>query len=664
MSAKANVRRLFRSTVALTLVAALPAVTAAQEQDLATLSLSDLMQIEVAPVFGASQRLQPVTEAPASVTIVTADEIARYGYGTVADILRSVRGFYVTYDRNYSYVGVRGYGQAGDYNTRILLLVDGHRMNDAIFDQAGIGTESGLDPRTFERVEIIRGPASSLYGTNAFFAVVNIITKTGADLSGATASVELGSFGTEVLRASVGRRLSSNADVAVFATTGNSDGAERLYYPEYDTPETNAGIASELDRDVFHNLFGRVRVGDFTIRGAFGTRDKTVPTAAYETVFGDPGLETTDRRAFVDAQYEHAFGAARLNVHSYVDVYRYDGTYPYEAERPGDPSDLEEDTAEGIWWGLETRASRAFGPRHTVTGGVELRHNVRQVQRVGYAGEEFSLNVRESSHLMAAFGQDEFRVAEKLLLNVGLRYDQYGGFGRFAPRVGVIVPTSSNQSIKYLYGNAFRAPNSYESDYYENPRALRPETINTHELAWERYTGTWLRTSISAWRSDVNSLITLTEEGDALVYVNGGRARTRGLDFEAELRFASGVQAVFSHAAQRAKDPATDDRVPNSPWQVTQARISAPIFEGVLGSFELQRVGRRLTLSGDEVDPAVIANLTARWPITEGVVLTGSLRNLFDDEYADPASQEHLQDAIRQDGRTVRVGLEWRFGVR
>src|SRR5260221_13350125 len=148
------------------------------------------MHLDAGRVFGASERLQPVTEAPASVSFITADEIARYGYRTLADILRGVRGMYVSDDRNFSLVGTRGFATPGDYTSRILLLVNGHRVNDNVFGQAEIGAEFGLDPAMFERVEIIRGPASSLYGDSAFFAVVNVITRSGASLGGGSIALE------------------------------------------------------------------------------------------------------------------------------------------------------------------------------------------------------------------------------------------------------------------------------------------------------------------------------------------------------------------------------------------------------------------------------------------------------------------------------------------
>jgi len=91
---------------------------------------------------------------------------------------------------------VRSFGRPGDYNSRILLLIDGHRTNDNIYNQALVGAEGVIDVDLIDRVEIIRGPGSSLYGSNAFLAVVNIVTKRGRDLKGTEVSGEAGSFQT------------------------------------------------------------------------------------------------------------------------------------------------------------------------------------------------------------------------------------------------------------------------------------------------------------------------------------------------------------------------------------------------------------------------------------------------------------------------------------
>src|SRR6266581_1091798 len=161
--------------------------------DLSEVSLEELGNIQV---YSASKHLQSSGDAPSSVTVISADEIQKQGYRTLADILRTVRSFYVTYDRIYSSLGVRGFARPGDFNTRILLLVDGHRLNDNIFDEAMIGTEFPVDVDLIQRIEIVRGPVSSLYGSNALFAVINIITKRAEDVNGLDLSSELASFNT------------------------------------------------------------------------------------------------------------------------------------------------------------------------------------------------------------------------------------------------------------------------------------------------------------------------------------------------------------------------------------------------------------------------------------------------------------------------------------
>ncbi len=138
------------------------------DQDLTQLSLEDLVKVEV--VVAASKSEQKATEAPASISIITSQEIRAQGYRTMDDLLRSVRDFYITDDRQYTLIGIRGFGSLGGYNDRILMLVDGHRINDGVPDSFLTGQSDMVDMDMIDRVEIIRGPASSLRQQRFFSA--------------------------------------------------------------------------------------------------------------------------------------------------------------------------------------------------------------------------------------------------------------------------------------------------------------------------------------------------------------------------------------------------------------------------------------------------------------------------------------------------------------
>lgn len=160
--------------------------------------------LEIPSVYGAAKYDQKVNEAPAAVIIITAEQIRKYGYRDFAQILDSAPGLFTNNDRNYGYLGIRGFNRPGDYTSRILLLVDNHRLNDAVFDQDGAGTEMPIDVDLIDRIEIIKGQGSSLYGTNAFFGVVNVITIRGRDIKGAEVSGKASSFNTYRSRLSYG----------------------------------------------------------------------------------------------------------------------------------------------------------------------------------------------------------------------------------------------------------------------------------------------------------------------------------------------------------------------------------------------------------------------------------------------------------------------------
>ncbi len=662
-----------RLALSLLLAVAVPASALAQAP-LPDLSLEELMTLDAGQVYGASERLQPVTEAPASVSFITADEIARFGYRTLADILRSVRGMYVSDDRNFSLVGVRGFGKPGDYNSRILLLVNGHRVNDNVFGQAEVGAEFGMDPATFERVEIIRGPASSIYGDSAFFAVVNVITKSGASLDGGTVSLEAGTLGTQLARGSVGHVFANGADLAVSATFEQSDGVQRLYFPAFDHPSTNFGVAEGLDDERVSQAYGRFAYKDLTVTAAYGTRRRTVPTASFNTVFNEQEYpeRTTDRHTLFDAEYVRMAGDSRLAFRASFDRFTYDGTYAMRAADGSVGKDVVFNDVNGVRWSAGTRLTRPLGARQTLTAGVEYIDNLHQDQGVNYLGaSEPYLDLRRRSRQTAVYAQDEVRIAPWLIANLGLRYDGYEQFTRVTPRAGLIAIPSPVQSFKYLFGNAFRAPNAYElnTTYFgQRVLELEPEEIDTHEIVWERYTNDWLRTSVSAYWYKADRLITLaldetTELG--ITYVNQGEVRARGVEVEAQMRLGRGWQASTSYALQRAIDRDTAMALPNSPRQMAKGRVSIPLrspnsylaVEGVL-------LGRRGTLAGGTVPRAGTVNLTLSQPIGSSWELFASVRNVFDAAYSDPAGSQHLQDVIPQNGRTARVGVRWNVNLK
>lgn len=610
-------------------------------------------------VSAPSKRPQGAKEAPAVVNIVTADEIRRQGYRTLGDVLQTLPGFYVTYDRNYSYVGVRGFGLPGDYNTRILLLLDGVRTNDNIYDEAYVAREFVLDPDLIERVEISRGPGASVYGNSAFFAVVNIIAKRGRDLDGGMVSASAGSFGTWEGKAAYGRRLSSGLEFAASGTLLDSRG-QTLFFPEFSG--TNDGIVSGGDGEHAVKGFASVGFEGFSLEAAYSSRRKNIPTASFGTVFGDTRARTRDEMLLVSAGYQASFGT-RFDLTSRLTsgAFDYDGVYPYQVSPSA--TDLNVDYASGRWWGAEATGTLRAG-RHTLLLGGEYQRSTRQSQGARYlATPDGAFDLRGQDERLAFYTQDDVKLGHKVLLSLGGRFDHYRDLGaRLNPRLALILSPDAATTVKLLYGRAFRAPNEYEAHYYTDAE-LKAETIETLEAAVERSLGINVRLVGSVYSSAIRQLITLGVHDDGtLFFHNTDKLDSVGGELALELRLRRGVAGRLSYSLQRMRN---ESGVPstNSPRHMVKANASVPLAGRRLwASADAQYMSSRITPAGTDSGGFALANLTVlATRLPGGFEATLGLYNLFDTSYADPASSEHVQVVIPQDGRNFRLQLSRRF---
>ena len=646
------------------------------EPDFTEMSLEDLGSIKVPTVVGASKHEQKTTEAPSAVSIVTQDDIQKFGYRTVTDVLRSVRGLYASSDQIYNYIGLRGVNRPGDYGGRTLVTVNGHRMNDPLYDQAFNGQELPLDVDLIERVEVIRGPGSSLYGNNAFFGVINIVTRDGKGMNGVEASGAAASFDTYNGRLSYGKQFTNGLNLVLSGSALESSGRDDLRYPEF--AAINGGRSSGLDGERARKFFVSASWQDFTLEGVYGKRHRDVPNAAYGTQFGLAPNYADDERAYLELRYQHEFPKDwLLTARVFFDHYLFEGEGPYASAPPGGPPVVNFDSGKAQYLGGEFQVGKTFFDDHRLTAGTEWRttttlrqfnHDISPYQVIS--------DVRGSVRDFGFYLQDEYQVSRQLTINAGLRYDWFSSVGGTVnPRGALIYNPWKETTLKLLYGQAFRAPNGYEFDYvapgYGANHALAPEKIRSYELVWEQGFARHYRASGSLFLNQMKGLITQQEVPDRanpgqtlFVFQNTDSVETRGAELELEAAAPGGWRARASYSFVEAYDPVTRTRLVNSHKHLGKFNLVAPLYAGkIFAGLEVQAGSARKTLLGDDASGFAVCNLTLySRELVRGLEVSASVYNLFDTRFADPVSADLAPlDTVRQDGRTFRVKLTYKF---
>ena len=554
-------------------------------------------------------------------------------------------------------------------------------MNDDLLGSSYVGYDARADLLDVERIELVRGAGSALYGTNAFFGVINVVTRDRDTLL--RPHVSLATDASRMVRARVGGgvRFSREAGAWVSAAGIYSQGADYTF-PEYGAAGTVRG-ADEMNGV---SVAGRAWLGDLTLELSFNRRDKRIPSGAFDTILGDPRTRGVDTRGFLELRWEPRFGRElSLFVRAYSDLYLYGGDFAYPGAGVGDPSFVSQDRWSGVWVGGEARATWSPIEWLRLTAGAEVRGSALGELQGSIVGGRRFLDPEGSEGFVVAGG---YAVAEvepirEITINAGARFDYVSTFadGAVSPRAALIFRPWEGGVIKLLGGGAFRAPSVYELHYNDggetqiSPESLVPERIWSGELEVSQRIDE-VTLIASGFYNRIDDLVTLDQiaapgGGSLLVYANSpDAAQTVGAEAEVRRDFRQGWMVAATYSFQRTRigdlmSDADEARLTNSPEHLVGVRGVVPLIPELMTlaarlRVESPRLGRRIEVDGTQTlvegDVPVLADLVLSGEIPQiQLSWSAGVRNLFDWRFGYPGGGDLRQLFVPQPGRQFFV---------
>lgn len=623
--------------------------------ELKDLELEDLLRVNV---VSASLFSQSTTEAPATVTVIGEEELRRRGYRDLAEALVTMPGVHSSNDRNYTSLGVRGFNRPGDYGSRILLLTDGARRNDPVYDQALFGNEAPIEVDWVKQLEFVSGPASAVYGSNALFGTVNAVMLGGGDVNGSRVTLETGTHDSKRLGLVAGKKLDGDREWFFGFAAYKASGGD-LYFPEFDNGVTD-GHAQGLDGEGYQKAYAKFRWGNWRLTGNYSARKKDIPTAWYGTSFGEKGTWTRDVSGLIDLRYDGDDNKAwQPSFRVFSGRYRFDGAYRYA------PAPDAKDQAAADWVGSEFHVTYSAIPRHRFLFGVDTQWNTRVEQRYFEIDPRNDiLNTNNPSRRVSLFVQDEWRFRPDWLLNVGLRQDKNRDFAAVtSPRVALIWQTTQRLTLKAMTGSAYRVPNAYERFYNDGGVSqignanLRPEYISSAELAAAYRFGQSGRVGLSLYRNQMRDLIgQATDVSGVVTYANQDRTHAQGVEIDAENQWSGGYRLRGGIAWQQSRLENGPTLVDSPKW-MGKLVFGVPVAWGWIASGELLGLSSRRGDNGPVPGYGIVNLSLSSAPVARLGQFSATLYNLGNRHYFDPTSAALIQSAIQQDGRQFR--LSW-----
>ncbi len=686
------------------------------------MSLAELMDVEVTLVATGSPA--PLNRAAAVTTVITSADLRNMGAKDIDDALMTVPGLYVSrsdqvYTPMYIFRGIYG-----SLNPQALLLINGLPQKTLVYGNRG-DVWGGLPVEAIERIEIIRGPGSALYGADAFAGVINIVTKSNREIQGVQSGIRAGSFAEKDAWVQYGGQV-AEWDTFFSLEIGTTDGHDGTV--DADTQTTFDYLAAALDPDPNYvaasNAPGSINTAyknldlnlDLSHEGwrawaGYSLRDDVALGVGIADAL-TPSSYYKSERANLDLSYAQDVWQGDLNLVSQLSLYYgsmapKDDTliFPAGAKVPdtctliatclptfyyfpegyiGSPGYREMQasfTQYGVYSGwndhrLRVVAGFTWGDVFETTEAKNFNANnsprADGIVDVSDTNEVWLPEENRDAYFLAL--QDEWQMAHDWQLVTGLRYDRYSDFGdTLNPRLALIWQTSRTLTTRFLYGRAFRAPSFSELYATANPVALGnesldPEIIDTYEIALYQALSAGSHYGFNVFYYRIDDMILLTSQH----FTNIGERRGKGFEFEFQNKLDDNFTLSGNYAYQKSEDMLSHEDVGNAPNQQAYLSLNWARNQDWNVNLEYHWIGAIERAPGDinpiqgERDPlpsASLWNLTVRqMGLAKGLELALNLRNIFDRDWATPsANGAGVVNDYPAPGRNGNVTLRYEF---
>ena len=593
-------------------------------------------------IVTATKTENQVKDISENVTIIRAQEIKESQAHTVDEVLKSQAGLDIQGGSfPASKIRIQMRGLPGNYGAqRTLIMMDGRPINEEYMGDVDFRF---IPVDNIERIEIVRGPVSALYGSNAVGGVVNLITKSGHDKPMINLSTTSGSFNTygTILQHS---RQVNNMDYFISAGQQTTDG----YLRNSDNTPKNWSI---------QNISARVNWApddESSLGLALGINNGT-------------GIEENFKR-IQDTDY--------LNISYQTQWLKdYDGAFTARVYRNGLIQDLEwkfgfTGSYEQATMGVQIQQSLQPAEKHLLTLGIDTKQQDVLVN-------ETNGIIDQTVNSQAIYIQDEIKLADAVIGTLGLRYDRHDEFGsQVSPRLGLVYHLSEQTSLRVAVGKGYREPTvsdmflpltPYGPITFQGNANLKPETLWSYELGIDHRFNTDMSLRLTIFQSQLQDAWDYMRDADNIYRPNNvTQLSIQGLETEAKYRVIKGLDIFANYTYTDAKY----DKDETKPLIKGNYVEEVPRNQGNLGlrfqpsdnnaiiNFMLNGAGERYTDPENTRANKLMKYLVATAGVSSNITKTSSffvtVHNLFDREYKE--TMEYYQP-----GRWFETGLSIQF---